>query len=183
MRDARALLCVGLAFAMLAGSARPGLARVLKTSARLQGVEWLEPKGFRPADLDGRIVVVEFWTFACVNCQATFPAVRKLDSVLGTRAAFVSVHTPELAFERDASVVRSTLARERLRFPVAQDNDSRAWRAFDNHYWPAFYVLDPSGRIRYTHIGELHEGTPDWSRLLKAIDDLAPAVRDGSTPK
>lgn len=149
-----------------------GEARASKPGDWRSGLRWIQPKGFGARDLDGKIIVVEFWALGCINCQRTIPAMRALHEKFGADVVVVGIHTPELEYERDATAVRRAVAGGRIRFAVAQDNDYRAWRAFDNQYWPAAYVLDRNGRVRHTHVGELHEGSPRWNELLHVIDDL-----------
>jgi thiol-disulfide isomerase/thioredoxin len=168
------LAATALAFGVTAG---PGASAAGEEPGRLPGawreaLAWVQPEDMTPKALEGRVVVVEFWTFGCVNCRRTVPAMRSLDARFGNDVVIVGIHTPEFAHERSSEAVRQAIARERIRFPVAQDNAYRAWRAFDNRYWPALYVLDRAGRIRYVHVGELHEGTARWSQLVRTIEAL-----------
>jgi len=134
---------------------------------------WVNSKPLSALDLQGKVVLVEFWTFGCINCVRTIPAMRKLHAALPDRdVAIVSVHTPEFDHERSPENVEQAVARLGVRYPVAIDNDYRVWRAFKNRYWPALYVVDRRGVIRHTHIGELHEGTPAWDRVLELIEEL-----------
>jgi thiol-disulfide isomerase/thioredoxin len=164
-----------LVFAVLITPHALASAAAPKPRAWRSGLVWLEPAGFDPRTLEGRVVIVEFWTFDCINCRRTIPAMRALRARLGDDVSIVGVHTPELDHERDAANVRRAIEREKITFPVAQDNAFTAWRAFDNHYWPAIYVLDRDGRIRHAHIGELHQGTPRWDRLLQVVEGLRAA--------
>ena len=84
----------------------------------------------------------------------------------------IGVHTPELDDERDLQKLTEALRRLDVRYPVATDNDYALWRAYGNRYWPALYLVDKRGRIRTTHIGELHQGTPEWTDLLAKIEAL-----------
>jgi hypothetical protein len=103
----------------------------------------------------------------------TAPAVRALHERYSPDGLIVvGVHTPEFHHEHDVDRVRAAIARLELPYPVAIDNDSATWRAFDNHYWPALYLIDKRGFIRHDHIGELHEGTPAWTELTALIDSL-----------
>jgi thiol-disulfide isomerase/thioredoxin len=151
-----------------------GASNVVSAPIWLSGLRWVNVRPISAADLRGKVVVVEFWTFDCVNCRRTVPAMRTLAG--SYRAAqdvvVIGIHTPELDHERRFDNVRRAVDRLGLRFPVAQDNDYTAWRAFDNHYWPALYVIDRSGAIRTRHIGELHFGTPAWKALIGNIEAL-----------
>jgi len=130
-------------------------------------------KRLADADLRGKVVLVEFWAFACINCQRTVPAMKKLDSMY-TRdeVVIVGVHTPELDEERDPGNVQKAIAKLGLTYPVALDPDYRVWNAYKNKYWPALYVVDKRGFIRHTHVGELHQGTPGWDEVRGWIDEL-----------
>ena len=134
---------------------------------------WLNSQPLTAIDLKGRVVVVEFWTFGCINCIRTAPAMRQLRaSYAPDRVVVVGIHTPEFEHEKNAANVERAIARLGISYPVAMDNDFAIWRRFDNRYWPALYVIDRRGVIRHTHVGELHQGTPRWSELLELIDRL-----------
>ena len=140
----------------------------------LGALEWVNSRPLAPADLRGRVVLVEFWTFECINCRRTVPAMKRLAAEY-ERAAdvrIIGIHTPELENERDAGNVRRAVESLGLRYPVGRDNDYVAWRAFGNEYWPALYLLDRRGRVRLTHVGELHQGTPAWNELERTIETL-----------
>jgi cytochrome c biogenesis protein CcdA/thiol-disulfide isomerase/thioredoxin len=119
---------------------------------------WFNTRGERPltlAQLRGRVVLIDFWTYTCINCIRTLPYVRALDR--HDRSAgltVIGVHTPEFGFEHDAGNVADAIAQNKLRYPVAQDNDFATWNAFGNQYWPAKYLIDARGQVRYTHFGE-----------------------------
>jgi thiol-disulfide isomerase/thioredoxin len=101
------------------------------------------------------VVIVDFWTFACYNCNNTLPYVKSwYDRYADQGLVILGVHTPEFAYEHEAANVANAIAEKGIRFPVVQDNDYKTWRAYNNHYWPAFYFIDAQGRIRHTHIGE-----------------------------
>jgi cytochrome c biogenesis protein CcdA/thiol-disulfide isomerase/thioredoxin len=119
---------------------------------------WLNtPAGEEPSmrALRGRVVLVDFWTYSCINCLRTLSHLRAWDDRY--RAAgltIVGVHTPEFAFERRESNVRKAIAANGLRYPVGLDNDYDTWTAWANQYWPAKYLVDARGRVRYWHFGE-----------------------------
>jgi len=137
-----------------------------------RGLEnWLNTPDGKPltiAGLRGKVVIVDFWTYSCVNCLRTFPHLKAWDKVYRRAGlVIVGVHAPEFAFERVASNVRSAVRRFGLEYPVAQDNDFATWRAYQNNYWPAKYLIDKNGRVRYTHFGEGdYEETESWIRRL-----------------
>ena len=100
-------------------------------------------------------MLVDFWTYTCINCIRTLPYLRAWDAAYRARGlTIVGVHTPEFSFERDAGNVEDAIAQNRLRYPVAQDNEYATWNAWGNQYWPAKYLIDAKGRVRYVHFGE-----------------------------
>jgi thiol-disulfide isomerase/thioredoxin len=116
---------------------------------------WLNSEPLTPEGLRGGVVLVDFWTYTCVNWLRTLPYVRAWhEKYRDTGLTIVSVHTPEFGFERTIENVRRHAARLGVTFPVAVDSDYGVWRAFSNHYWPAVYVADAEGRIRFHHFGE-----------------------------
>ena len=134
---------------------------------------WLNSKKLTAADLRGRVVLVEFWAFDCINCRRTVPAMKKLDSTYAdSEVVIVGVHTPELDDERVFSNVEKAVAKLGLGYPIAIDNDYRIWNSYQNRYWPALYLVDKRGFIRHTHVGELHEGTAGWNEVVRWIDAL-----------
>jgi len=146
---------------------------------------WLErlraPDGTRlaPARFAGHVVICEFWTFECINCRRTVPAMRALADRYrhDPRVALLGVHTPELPDERDPRHVQQAVKQLKLDFPIAFDPDYAVWNAFGNQYWPALYVLDPNGEIRFQHVGELHLGTPEWTAFTSAVDGVLATTR------
>jgi thiol-disulfide isomerase/thioredoxin len=116
---------------------------------------WLNAEPLTPEGLRGRVVLVDFWTYTCVNWLRTLPYVRAWAAKYADHGlTVVGVHTPEFAFERDVDNVTDRTAGLGIAYPVAVDSDYGVWRAFNNHYWPAAYVADGDGRIRYHHFGE-----------------------------
>lgn len=120
------------------------------------GIErWLNSEPLTMAALRGRVVMVDFWTFACINCQRTLPHVNRwAETYTPQGLTVVGVHTPEFPFERSADNVTAAMKRLGVRHPVAQDNRYATWKAYANQYWPATYLIDAQGRIRYKHFGE-----------------------------
>jgi len=116
---------------------------------------WFNSRPLTLAGLRGRVVLVDFWTYTCINCIRTFPALKAWDARYRRAGlTIVGVHSPEFAFEKDAGNVRDAIAQNGLRYPVAQDNDMATWNAWGNQYWPASYLVDATGQVRYTHFGE-----------------------------
>ena len=116
---------------------------------------WFNSQPLKLADLRGKVVLVDFWTYGCVNCVNTLPHVTELYSKYRDRGlVVVGVHTPEFPFEHSASNVQAALKRHGIDYPVAQDNNSQTWNAYRNQYWPAQYIIDQSGKIVFQHDGE-----------------------------
>jgi cytochrome c biogenesis protein CcdA/thiol-disulfide isomerase/thioredoxin len=119
---------------------------------------WFNTPGGRPlslAALRGRVVLVDFWTYTCINCLRTLPFLRGLDAKYRADGlTIVGVHTPEFSFEQDAGNVAAAIRSNGLRYPVVQDNRYGTWNAYGNQYWPAEYLLDARGHVRHTSFGE-----------------------------
>ncbi|MBI4130313.1 cytochrome c biogenesis protein DipZ [Candidatus Roizmanbacteria bacterium] len=118
--------------------------------------------------LRGKVVLVDFWTYTCINCIRTFPHLKNwYETYKEDGFVIVGVHTPEFEFEKKTENVEMALKQYGLTYPVAQDNDYETWRAYDNHYWPAHYLVDKEGYIRYFHFGE-----GKYDETEKAIREL-----------
>jgi len=116
---------------------------------------WLNSSPLTPDALRGKVVLVDFWTYTCINWQRTQPYVRAWAARYKDQGLVViGVHTPEFAFEKNVDNIRPALQRFRIDYPVAVDSDYAIWQAFGNHYWPAVYVIDANGRIRHHQFGE-----------------------------
>lgn len=133
--------------------------------------EWLNAKPQSLAALRGKPVLIEFWTFDCINCRRTLPWLKLVQQRYATQGLVViGVHTPELQHEKDPTNVREAVARLGITYPVMIDGDFSYWKLMRNRYWPAFYLIDKQGRIAATTIGELHEGQPrgdDFEQQIK----------------
>jgi cytochrome c biogenesis protein CcdA/thiol-disulfide isomerase/thioredoxin len=120
--------------------------------------EWLNTPGGKPlsmAGLRGKVVLIDFWTYSCVNCLRTLPHLKAWYAIYAPKGlVIVGVHSPEFAFEHVPSNVRSAVRRLGVRYPVALDNDFGTWDVYGNQYWPAEYLIDKQGHIRHTHFGE-----------------------------
>lgn len=136
-------------------SAAPGLSNHGQMPALDGAVAWLNSPALDRAALKGKVVLVDFWTFDCINCQRSLPYVNTWAKRYAEQGLVViGVHTPEYDFEHSISAVREQVARLGIGYPVAIDNDYRIWKAFDNQYWPAHYIVDAQGDVRYAHFGE-----------------------------
>jgi thiol-disulfide isomerase/thioredoxin len=143
----------------LFGLRRHAGAGELPVEGRLPGFEgasgWLNSEPLTPEGLRGKVVLVDFWTYTCINWLRTLGYVRAWAEKYADRGlVVVGVHTPEFPFERDVDNVRWAAAEMRVGWPVALDPDYEVWRAFANHYWPAVYIADGEGRIRHHQFGE-----------------------------
>ncbi len=118
-------------------------------------VEWLNSSPLTRESLKGKVVLVDFWTYSCINCLRAIPYVRAwAEKYKDQGLVVIGVHAPEFAFEKNIDNVRRAVADLAITYPVAIDNDYAIWRAFDNQYWPAHYFIDAEGRIRHHHFGE-----------------------------
>ncbi|HEU5102779.1 MAG TPA: redoxin domain-containing protein [Roseiflexaceae bacterium] len=121
------------------------------------GGAWInsEPLDLAELGAQGKIVLIDFWTFGCYNCRNTLPYVKQWWAKYKDQGlVIVGVHTPEFDSERVLENVQEAVQREEIGWPVVQDNDYTIWRAYGNHYWPRFYLVDERGQIIYDHIGE-----------------------------
>ena len=109
----------------------------------------------RLADLRGKVVIIEMWTFGCINCQNVMPSLKEWHAKYKDQGlVIIGNHYPEFSFEEDLENLKDAITRYDIQYAVAQDNDGATWRAYKNHYWPTIYLIDKQGRIRYVHIGE-----------------------------
>lgn len=116
---------------------------------------WFNSEPLTMADLKGKVVLVDFWTYSCINCVRTLPYITAWDRKYRDQGlVIVGVHSPEFEFEKKADNVQAAIAEHGIRYPVAQDNKLDTWSNFDNRYWPAHYLIDRDGKVVYTHFGE-----------------------------
>lgn len=153
------LAILSIIFALLVGMINILPARQPES---LQGIapsissnKWLNSKPLELTQLKGQVVMVEFWTYGCYNCVNVEPYVKKWYSKYKDKGfVVVAVHSPEFAHERDINNVSAYLKRKGINYPVAIDNDFAIWKRYSNRYWPAMYLIDKKGQLRYRHIGE-----------------------------
>lgn len=130
--------------------------------------DWLNSKPLSLESLRGKVVLVNFWTYSCINSIRAIPYTRAwAEKYAADGLVVLGVHAPEFSFEKDTDNVEKALAAFDVRYPVALDNDYRLWNAFENNYWPAFYLIDAEGHVRYHHFGE-----GNYRRTEQAIQDL-----------
>jgi len=143
---------------------------------------WLNSEPLGPADLDGRVVLVNFWTLTCINWLRQEPYVRAWSRAYRDDGLLViGVHTPEFSFEHRTELIRLAIAAREIDYPVAVDNDFGVWNAFANHYWPALYFIDRDGMIRDQHFGEgrYKQSERTLQHLLGVERDLTPVEGTG----
>ena len=125
---------------------------------------WLNSPPRSAADLRGKVVLIDFWTYTCINWLRTLPYVRAwAEKYQNHGVVVIGVHAPEFSFEHDLENVRRVAQDMRVSYPIAIDNDFAIWRAFTNHYWPSLYLVDAQGHLRYHHFGE---GAYELSEML-----------------
>jgi thiol-disulfide isomerase/thioredoxin len=121
-----------------------------------QGIsQWLNTAPLTVANLKGNVILVQFWTLGCINCQRTLPAIVQWHQKYASKGLnVIGVHTPEFPFERDINNVKQALKKHQITYPVAIDNEFQTWNAYNNQYWPHLFLADRQGIRRYDHIGE-----------------------------
>jgi thiol-disulfide isomerase/thioredoxin len=140
-----------------------------------QASSWFNSPPLRITQLHGRVVLVDFWEYTCINCIRTFPYLRRWNELYAPAGlTIIGVHTPEFAFAKNPANVANAVKRFGFSFPVALDNDEAIWNAFHNAAWPADFLIDKDGRIAYTHIGE-----GDYGETELAIRQLLKEAKPG----
>ena len=155
---------IGVAGFAVVANLFPGLVQQLASAAGSpdnelaslsRATEWLNTEPLTAAGLRGKVVLVDFWTYTCINWLRTVPYVRAwAEKYRDQGLVVIGVHTPEFPFEHDIDNVRRAVKAMELPYPVAVDSDYAIWRGFNNHYWPAFYFVDAQGRVRHRQFGE-----------------------------
>jgi len=141
-------------------------------------VQWLNSPPLTAEQLKGKVVLVDFWTYSCINCLRSIPYVRAwAEKYKDQGLVVIGVHAPEFAFEKNIDNVKQAVAKLKIDYPVAVDNDYAIWRAFNNEYWPADYFIDAKGQIRHHFFGE-----GDYAESEKVIQQLLAEAGKGSMP-
>jgi len=141
-------------------------------------VAWLNSPPLTPESLKGKVALVDFWTYSCINCLRSIPYVRAwAEKYKDQGLVVIGVHAPEFAFEKNIDNVKQALVKLKIDYPVAIDNDYAIWRAFKNEYWPADYFIDAEGRIRHHYFGE-----GDYAESEKVIQQLLAEAGKGKLP-
>lgn len=154
MTSIKHIAALALSLALSAGASAE--TRNLGPAPEFKGIStWLNSEPLTMAGLKGKVVLIDFWTYDCINCIRTLPYVTKwYDTYKDKGLVVVGVHTPEYAFERKTANVKQAIGRFKINYPVAQDNRYDTWSAYNNMYWPAVYLINKKGNIVYTHFGE-----------------------------
>ncbi len=151
----------------------------------LTGIEaWINSPPLKLGELRGKVVLIDFWTYSCINCVRTLPYITGWDKKYRDKGlVIIGVHAPEFEFEKKIDNINKAIAKYGIRYPVAADNTLSTWSAFDNHYWPAHYLIDRDGKVVYTHFGEgKYDVTENNIRFLLGLKDKAAEEETGPSP-
>ena len=151
-----------------------------------KGMEsWINSPPLSSQDLLGKVVLIDFWTYSCINCIRTLPYLKRWYEMYKDKGfVVIGVHTPEFAFEKDQSNVAAAVARFHIPYPVVLDNEYQTWQAFNNYYWPAHFLVDQRGRIRMEHFGEgAYLETENAIRNLLGLAPLSKELEDTTKEK
>ncbi len=134
-----------------------------------QGIQqWLNSAPLTRQSLKGKVVLLQFWTLGCINCQRTLPYMTRWHQQYASQGLqVVGVHTPEFPFERKVSNIQAAMKRHGITYPVAVDNNFKTWQAYRNEYWPHLFLADRQGLIRYDHIGE--GAYPETAKMIQKL--------------
>ena len=173
--DAQSLFVSSKPAAASATSLENGLANPYPAPGFAGIKTWLNSPALAMTDLKGKVVLVDFWTYSCINCVRTLPYITAWDRKYRQDGlVIVGIHSPEFEFEKNPGNVEAAIAKYGIHYPVALDNDLSTWANFDNQYWPAHYLIDRQGKVVYTHFGEGDYGvTENNIRYLLGLKGMA----------
>ena len=161
---AQPMTSTGIRVPFLHGYSNPQPARQSELVSLERATAWLNSAPLTATSLRGKVVLIDFWTYTCINWLRTLPYVRAwVEKYRDQGLVVIGVHSPEFAFEKNLDNVRGAVMNLRIDYPVAVDSDHVIWRAFNNHYWPALYFVDAQGRVRHHHFGE---GSYEQSEMI-----------------
>lgn len=161
-------IAIGTAFGLLTVFSTPADASPGMRAPDVTSLVWLNRDIPAPGEYQGRVRLVEFWTFGCYNCRNVEPQVKAWhERYAAMGLAVISIHSPEFAYERNVEAVQRYVREHRITYPVAIDNDFENWHRFGNHYWPAMYLIDKKGVIRYVRVGE--GGYPQTEAVIRQL--------------
>lgn len=174
------IACLGILAAAAALSPVPAKAVDLMPDPLSVTAQWLNSPPLNRDDLRGKVVLVEFWTYGCINCLHTLPYVKAWSEKYRRDGLLViGVHTPEFGFEKDRGNVERAVRTLGITYPVVMDNRYEIWNAYNNNYWPAQYLMDAQGRQRYQHVGE--GAYQETEKMIRAL--LAEAHQGAGSPR
>ena len=165
--------CTALLLGAVGVSTPASAVGVGQTPPKLQGGPWLNvptPEGDSLEGLRGQVVLVNFWVYSCINCHNSLPTLSNWYSKYHPQGLeIIGIHTPEFESDKPLQTVKDALLQDKVTWPVLQDNTLINWRAWNNHYWPAFYLIDRRGMVRAIHNGEISSRYPQASPKLEAM--------------
>ena len=134
---------------------------------------WFNSPPLKKADLKGKVVLIDVWTFDCWNCYRSFPWLHELEEKFAAKDfQVIGIHTPEFSHEKQPQNVADKITQFKLQHPVMMDNNFAYWKALRNRYWPAFYLVDKQGRLRFSYIGETHSGDLNATAMEYQIEQM-----------
>ena len=157
------------------------------------GLKWINTNPLTMAELKGKVVIIDFWTYSCINCLRTLPYLTAWNEKYKDQGlVIIGVHAPEFAFEQEKKNVESAVKDHSIAYPVVLDNDFKIWKSYENQFWPAKYFIDKTGKVRSTHFGEgaydesekiiqylLSEGMEDTSTIKTGTVTVTPVGKSG----
>ncbi len=160
-------------FVSLSFNTSIALGRTLPEFTQTDSSQWINSDALTVAQLKGTVVLIDVWTFECWNCYRSFPWLNDLENRYSAKDfKIIGIHSPEFARERVIASINQKVKEFKLHHPVMVDNDMGYWKALQNRYWPAFYVIDKKGNIRDVVVGETHSGDRNARRIESQIDTL-----------
>ena len=137
---------------------------------------WINSEPLTLRRLRGKVVLLDFWTYGCYNCQSTLPEMKKLNAKYGKEGLImIGVHTPEFPYERKRENVERAVASAGLTYPIALDGNNTTWRLYGNHYWPRQTIIDENGEVAYEHVGE-----GSYREIESKVVELLKAAKAGA---
>lgn len=138
-----------------------------------QDSEWINSKPLSVNDLKGKVILIDVWTFDCWNCYRSFPWLVELEQKYQSQGLqVIGIHSPEFDHEKIRANIIAKAEQFKLHHPIMMDNDFSYWRALNNRYWPSYYLVDKSGQVVYSHVGETHQGDRKAIVLEKTLKNL-----------
>jgi len=167
------LLILGLVASAVVYAAKINPPAVMPEFTQTDEAAWFNSKPLVSEDLRGKVVLIDVWTYGCWNCYNSFPWLRGVEEKFANEDfTVIGIHTPEFEREKDPENVAERIEHFELHHPVMMDNDKAYWRALNNRYWPAYFIVDKQGNIRDAFIGETHEGDRRAKKIEKVIAKL-----------